>query len=172
MALTDAASPSTRYMWVSLVLGYVFLAWFFFECDLCSRWLVVLGMPLAIMITLLLWRYRGTRGEALDADFEGVHHEALIASDASDQDVQEAEPDSETAEVAEVAILEQHEALASDASDQDEEESSHGTATTHHHDDQDVQEAEPDTELAEVAEGSDIDPGTTRSPQHAPHAHA
>ena len=59
MALTDAASPSTRYMWVSLVLGYVFLAWFFFECDLCSRWLVILGMPLAIMITLLLWRYRG-----------------------------------------------------------------------------------------------------------------
>ena len=48
--------PSTGYLWVSLGLGYVLIAWLFHEGNLSGAWLVIVGPPLAATCAALASR--------------------------------------------------------------------------------------------------------------------
>lgn len=45
VTLQNEARPSTSFLWVSLALGWVLVAWFFFACNLHGAWLVATGVP-------------------------------------------------------------------------------------------------------------------------------
>jgi len=76
--LTDKAKPESRYLWLSLTLGWALTLWFFVETGLQGQWLVGLAAPLlaagAVYISRRLRWFESMNIENCEFEDE-KHHE-------------------------------------------------------------------------------------------------
>ena len=45
--------PSFKYLWFSVLMGYLFTSWLFFDGGLDGKWLVLCGIPLCVFVSII-----------------------------------------------------------------------------------------------------------------------
>ena len=92
LKLKREAAPPVSYLWISLTLGWGLLLWLFLEASWDGKWLVGLGIPIAVCVVVVAWccwqprmRNEGnTRMASLSEDApvhcqgEGEKHDAVF----------------------------------------------------------------------------------------------
>jgi len=96
-------TPSTTYLWVSLLLGMGFTVWFYNEADLGGRWLVNTAMPV-LTATSVYWTLHSKRQARKIETSVALKElrESLLPSDS--EEVAESYQDGEAKEAAEVGL--------------------------------------------------------------------
>merc|ERR1712086_95874 len=50
ISVVERANVPFKYLWLSLILNYCLVTWFFWENGLSGKWIVAVGMPVSIGI--------------------------------------------------------------------------------------------------------------------------
>jgi len=68
--------PSFKYLWFSVLMGYLFTSWLFFDGGLDGRWLVLCGIPVRVFVSIiekwqLVWDFAMRSAGGV---FSSLHH--------------------------------------------------------------------------------------------------